>query len=108
MTKKRTENSFVVEWKDGRLRLVASRGAARQLLLAALLVMAAVFVICAFVIAVAPEQTAAATQFLFHIDLSSLVSPISWGGFFAGLVVFSVFMAAVAGLWGSIYNRFAH
>jgi hypothetical protein len=44
MTKKRTENSFVVEWKDGRLRLVASRGAARQLLLAALLVMAAVFV----------------------------------------------------------------
>lgn len=72
------------------------------------LVMAAVFVICAFVIAVAPEQTAAATQYLFHIDLSSLVRPISWGGFFAGLVVFSVFMAAVAGLWGSIYNRFAH
>lgn len=72
------------------------------------LVMAAVFVICAFVIAVAPEQTAAATQYLFHIDLSSLARPISWGGFFAGLVVFSVFMAAVAGLWGSIYNRFAH
>ena len=72
------------------------------------LVMAAVFVICAFVIAVAPEQTAAATRYLFHIDLSSLARPISWGGFFAGLVVFSVFMAAVAGLWASIYNRFAH
>lgn len=72
------------------------------------LVMAAVFVICAFVIAVAPEQTAAATRYLFHIDLSSLARPINWGGFFLGLVVFSVFMAVVAGLWGSIYNRFAH
>ncbi|HKZ78266.1 MAG TPA: DUF5676 family membrane protein [Pyrinomonadaceae bacterium] len=71
------------------------------------LVMAAVFVICAFFIAVAPGQTAAATRYLFHIDLSGLARPVSWGGFLSGLVVFSVFMAVVAGVWGAIYNRFA-
>jgi hypothetical protein len=72
------------------------------------LVVAAVFVICAFVVAVLPEQTAAATKYLFHIDLSTLVIPISWGGFFSGLLVSSIAMGLAGALWASIYNRFAH
>lgn len=72
------------------------------------LVVAAVFVICAFVVAVVPEQTAAATRYLFHIDMSGIARPISWGGFFSGLIVSSVAMGLAGALWASIYNRFAH
>lgn len=72
------------------------------------LIVAAVFVVCALVIAIAPEQTAAATRYLFHIDLSGLARPISWGGFFSGLIVSSVAMGLAGALWASIYNRFAH
>lgn len=72
------------------------------------LVVAAVFVLCAFVIAVVPEQTAAATRYLFHIDLSSLAGPISWGGFISGLLVSSVAMGLAGAVWASLYNRFAH
>ena len=72
------------------------------------LVVAAVFVICAFVVAVVPEQTAAATRYLFHIDMSGIARPISWRGFFSGLIVSSVAMGLAGALWASIYNRFAH
>ena len=72
------------------------------------LVVAAVFVLCAFVIAVVPEQTAAATRYLFHIDLSSLARPINWGGFISGLIVSSVAMGLAGAVWASLYNRFAH
>lgn len=72
------------------------------------LVVAAVFVLCAFVIAVVPEQTAAATRYLFHIDLSSLARPVSWGGFISGLIVSSVAMGLAGAVWASLYNRFAH
>lgn len=72
------------------------------------LVVAAMFAICAFVVAMVPEQTAAATKYLFHIDLSGITRPISWGGFFSGLIVSTVAMGLVGAVWASIYNRFAH
>ena len=72
------------------------------------LVVAAAFVLCALVIALVPEQTAAATRYLFHIDLSSLATRISLGGFLSGLIVSSVAMGLAGGVWASIYNRFAH
>lgn len=71
------------------------------------LVVAVVFVICTFVIAVVPEQTAPATRYLFHVDLSGLARPISWGGFFSGLIVSSIAMGLAGAAWASIYNRFA-
>lgn len=70
-------------------------------------VTAAVFTICAFFVAVAPEATAAFFGYLFHIDLITLVRPISWGSFFAGLLgsVLGMFLFAGAVAW--LYNRIA-
>lgn len=69
------------------------------------LVVAAVFVICALVVAMVPEQTAVATKYWFHIDLSSLARPISWGGFLSGLIVSTVALGLAGAVWAWIYNR---
>lgn len=64
------------------------------------------FVLCRLVFTLAPDTTLAAMKYLFHTDYSSML-PVNWGGFFLGLVVFTVFMAVVGAVWAWIYNRLA-
>jgi hypothetical protein len=61
-------------------------------------------VICGILIALAPEATMAVVSYLFHIDLTGLSRTITWGGFFAGLVVsvLTMMLGAAATAW--IYN----
>ncbi|MBI3596438.1 MAG: hypothetical protein HY203_04715 [Nitrospirae bacterium] len=68
-------------------------------------VTAAVFTICAFFVAIAPETTRAFFSYLFHIDLSGMASTISWGSFIAGLLGTGLGMAFLAGAVAWIYNR---
>lgn len=70
-------------------------------------VTAAVFTICAFFVAVAPEATRAFFSYLFHIDLTGMASTISWGSFFAGLLGTGLGMAFLAGAVAALYNRFS-
>jgi hypothetical protein len=79
----------------------------RVLALSEALVGAALFVFCAAFIALAPDATANATKYLFHMDLSNIARPVSWGGFLSGLVVFTLFMGIVGLVWGWFYNRLA-
>ncbi len=70
-------------------------------------VSAAVFAVCAFFVAVAPETTMAVFSCLFHVDLTKLARPISWGSFVAGLLGTSLGMALLAGVTAWLYNRLA-
>lgn len=65
------------------------------------------FVLCRLVFTLAPDTTLAAMKYLFHIDWSGIAVPVSWGGFFLGMVMLMVFAALVGSAWASIYNRLA-
>lgn len=77
----------------------------RAFALAVGVVTAAVFTICAFFVAIAPEATRAFFSYLFHIDLTGMASTISWGSFFAGLLGTGLGMAVLAGAVAWLYNR---
>lgn len=62
------------------------------------------FVLCRLVFTLAPDTTLAAMKYLFHTDYSGMTAPVNWGGFFLGLVVFTVFTAVVGAAWAWIYN----
>ena len=67
----------------------------------------ALFVLCRLAFALAPEATLAALKYLTHIDWSSVVMPVNWGGFLSGLVLFTVFTVVVGAAWAWIYNLLA-
>src|SRR4030095_12275252 len=62
------------------------------------------FVLCRLVFILFPDTTLASSKYLFHTDWSSVAAPVTWGGFFLGLVLFMVFWALVGAAWASIYN----
>ena len=64
----------------------------------------ALFVLCRLAFALAPEATLAALKYLTHIDWPSVAKPVNWGGFLSGLMVFTVFTAAIGAVWAWIYN----
>ena len=68
---------------------------------------AALFILCRLAFVVAPDLTLATLKYLTHIDWSSVTMPVSLGGFISGLVVFTIFMAVVGGIWAWIYNLIA-
>ena len=68
-------------------------------------VTAALFTICAFFVALAPQATAAFIGYLFHIDLTGLTRAISWGSFFAGLLFSGLGMALSSAVAAGLYNR---
>ena len=70
-------------------------------------VTAAGFTICALLVALAPEATAALFSYLLHIDLTGLVRKLTWGSFFAGLFGVSLTMAIAAAVTAWLYNRAA-
>ena len=65
------------------------------------------FVLCRLLFTFAPNTTLAGMKYLFHTDWSGIAMPMTWGGFFLGLVVFTVFMALVGAAWAWIYNYIA-
>lgn len=67
----------------------------------------ALFVLCRVAFALAPEPTLAALKYLTHIDWSGVATPVNWGGFLSGLVVFTVFTAVIGAAWAWIYNLLA-
>ncbi len=70
------------------------------------IVWAALYAICALLIAVAPNVTINAFGYITHADLTPIARSVSWGGFFAGLVVWYVVAAVSAGAGAWLYNRF--
>ena len=68
---------------------------------------AALFILCRLAFAVAPDATLSALKYLTHIDWSPVTMPVTLGGFIAGFIVFTIFMALVGAIWAWIYNRLA-
>lgn len=66
------------------------------------------FVLCRLAFTLAPEATISAMRYLFHTDWSTVAVPMTWGGFFSGLVLFTMFAGFVGAAWASIYNRLAN
>ena len=65
------------------------------------------FVLFRLVFTLAPDATLAGTKYLFHTDWSSVAVPVTWGGFFLGLVLLVCFATLVGAAWASIYNGLA-
>lgn len=80
----------------------------RAFSIASAVIAAALFVICAFFVAVAPKETTAAAGYLIHADLSGMSRSLTWENFFGGLVGWSVGSAIVAGATAWLYNRLSH
>lgn len=69
-------------------------------------VAAALFVLCAIFIALAPEATVWATRELFHVAVNGPPA-ITWGGFIAGIVFWFTAAAASAAALAGLFNRWA-
>lgn len=76
----------------------------RAIVIAQTIVGAVLFTLCRLAFAIAPEATLASLKYLTHIDWSPVTMPVTLSGFISGLVVFTIFMAAVAAIWAWIYN----
>ncbi len=76
----------------------------KAVVIAEAIVGAALFILCRLAFVVAPEATLATLKYLTHIDWSSVTMLVSLGGFIFGLVVFTIFIAAIGGVWAWIYN----
>jgi hypothetical protein len=79
----------------------------KAVVIAEAVVGAALFILCRLAFVVAPAATLAALKYLTHIDWSSVTMPVTFGGFVSGLVVFTIFMAIVGGVWAWLYNMIA-
>ena len=79
----------------------------KAVVIAGAIVGAGLFILCRLAFVAAPNTTLAALKYLTHIDWSSVTMPVSLGGFMSGLVVFTIFVAAMGAAWAWIYNRLA-
>lgn len=61
------------------------------------------YAICYFLVAVAPAQIQAVLSFAFHYDLNA-ARPVSWGGFFGGLLLSTAWIAVFAATIGGVFN----
>ena len=78
---------------------------ARAFGMAAAMVAAVLFTICALAVAVAPEPTTALASYLIHMDLSGMTRSMTLGRFVGGLVLWTLSNAATFGGVAAIYNR---
>lgn len=79
----------------------------KGIVIAEAVVGAALFILCRLAFDIAPAATLAALRYLTHIDWSPVAMPVTLGGFIAGLIVFTIFIAVIGGVWASIYNLVA-
>ena len=70
-------------------------------------VTAVLFTLCALLLAVAPAAAYAAFSYLFHVDLSGIAYPMTWGVYLGGLIVWVVVMWLVGAAFAWLYNRLA-
>jgi hypothetical protein len=61
------------------------------------------YAICAFLVAVAPEQIQAVFSFAMHYDLTGARS-LTWAGFFGGLLLTTAWVGAFAATVGWFFN----
>ncbi len=61
------------------------------------------YTVCAFLVAVAPEQTQAVFSFAMHYDLTGS-RHITWPSFFGGLLLTTAWVAAFAATVGGFFN----
>jgi hypothetical protein len=73
--------------------------------MAAGIVAAVLFTICALAVAVAPESTTALAGYLIHLDLSGVIRTLTFGSFIAGLVIWTLGTAITFGFAAAIYNK---
>jgi hypothetical protein len=69
------------------------------------LVSAASYIVCAGLVALAPEATTQVFGWVMHIDLSSLARPITWLSFFGGMLCYSFLLGILAWASACAYNR---
>lgn len=74
--------------------------------LAAGTVAGTLFTLCALAVAIAPQATTALASSLIHLDLTGLARTITWGGFFTGLLCWTVGVGLVFAAVGGLYNRY--
>ena len=84
---------------------------AKRVGIAAGLVAAASFAVCATFVAIAPGSTTAFFSYMMHIDLSTMARTITWQSFVVGMLLFSVIVGAhvwlVAALYSALKSRAA-
>ena len=66
---------------------------------------AAWYAVCYFFVVVAPDQAQAVLSFALHYDLNA-ARPVSWGGFFGGLLLSTAWIAVFAATIGGFFNAF--
>jgi hypothetical protein len=69
------------------------------------LVAAALFILCALGVWLAPEATTAMFGMLIHADLSGIVRTLTPGSFLAGLICWTVGTGLTFAAVASLYNR---
>lgn len=75
--------------------------------LAAAIIAASLFTLCAAAVAIAPAWTTAVASSVIHLDLSDMARTITWGNFFGGLLWWSIGTGLVFAAAGGLYNRFS-
>lgn len=78
---------------------------ARAFGMAAGIVAAVLFTICALAVAVAPAPTSALAGYLTHMNLSGMTRTVTLGSFVGGLIIWTLGTAIVFGSAAAIYNR---
>jgi CDP-diglyceride synthetase len=79
----------------------------RAFAIAAAIIAAALFLICAFFVAVAPETTTKVAGHMIHANLSGITRSLTWGDFIGGLVCWTLGTGFVAAALAGVYNRLA-
>jgi hypothetical protein len=74
---------------------------------AAGIVAAVLFSICALAVAIAPGPTTALASYLIHLDLSGISRTLTLGSFVGGLAIWTLGTAVSFGCAAAIYNRLA-
>lgn len=75
--------------------------------LAAAIVAAAFFAVCAFFVAVAQAETARFFSLVLHLDLTGISRSLTWVSFLVGVVGVGVYVGLFGGILAAVYNRLA-
>lgn len=79
---------------------------ARAFGFAAATIAAVLTTVCALGLAIAPRATTAVASTLIHLDLSEMSRTLSWGGYFSGLIGWTIGAGLIFWAAGALYNRF--
>lgn len=67
---------------------------------------AALFTVCALIVAVVPGAAVGFFGYILHLDLTGLARPVTVANFVGGLFAWTIGVGIVFGLGGAFYNRF--